>query len=172
MAAAEAGGRWPPSDEQCDCLGETDSLRVVVEKAKGLLPMDKGSRTSDGAGSSDPYAQLGWVCSESAGQKKATTPHIKKTLRPDWLALPDGGSGGSGQSGAARSTFLLQLRRGAALHIGVWDHDFGPSDDFIGGALLDTAQLPYRGQQQEGGSAGASGWRGWVELFTADTADP
>lgn len=52
--------RWPPSEEQCDYIGETDSLRVVIEKAKQLLPMDKGSRVADGAGTSDPYATLGW----------------------------------------------------------------------------------------------------------------
>lgn len=65
------------------------------------------------------------MCAESSNkQRSARTPHIKKTLRPDWLSLPPNTKGGSGQA-EGPSTYLLQLRRGGALHLGVWDYDFG-----------------------------------------------
>jgi hypothetical protein len=113
--------------------------------------MDKSSKTADGAGTSDPYTVLTYTCGETGKNKSVKTQTVKKTLRPDWFGEDPG-----------RCKFLMQLRRGASVHLGVWDSDFG-SSDYIGGATIDTRLCSHNGS--DGG-----GWRGWVEIFTEDKA--
>ncbi|CAJ0578513.1 unnamed protein product, partial [Mesorhabditis spiculigera] len=102
------------------------SLFVHVKRGSELVGMDK-------SGFSDPYCKVSLTPITSKAHRQRTSIK-KRTLNPDWEET---------------LAFIVPFKDlpKKTLQVGVYDHDVGSRDDYIGGIVLSTSAKGDRGKQ-------------------------
>ncbi|WKX98929.1 hypothetical protein Q1695_014087 [Nippostrongylus brasiliensis] len=102
------------------------SLFVTLKRCAELIGMDS-------TGFSDPYCKVSLTPVTSKAHRQRTSIK-KRTLNPEFNET---------------LTFIVPFKElpKKALQIGVYDHDLGKHDDYIGGLVLSTAAKDERGKQ-------------------------
>ncbi|KJH49587.1 C2 domain protein [Dictyocaulus viviparus] len=109
-----------------DFQADYGSLFVTIKRCAELIGMDS-------TGFSDPYCKVSLTPLTSKAHRQRTSIK-KRTLNPEFNET---------------ITFIVPFKDlpKKTLQIGVYDHDLGKHDDYIGGIVLSTSAKDERGKQ-------------------------